>query len=499
MESNDSTQSLVCFGPYQVDLRTQEIRKHGTVVRLTGQPFQILGMLLARPGDLITRDELQQRLWPGESLVDCTHGLNAAINKLREALGDSAITPQYVETLPRRGYRFIGKLHASVLPMAAVPAPQIPEPGSSIQYAAVTAKGQPTPPPTHFLSRHWAIGLISVVALAIGGLGGMELSSRLRPQVDEVARQNPATHPEFAEAQREEQVARRAPTPENPRQRQAPLHGAVAQPAVLREPVLNSPRHDPTLRTVVSGSGSAGPQFSPDGKHIAFMSNRSGPWQIFVSSIDGSDPVQISSTDSAGTPRWSPDGRKIVFDAPCDEGTCVFLAPIDRREPARRLDEGFVPSFSRNGKWVYFASERSEGWQVWKIPTRGGLAHEVTREGGFAAFESSDGFVYYAKSRDAAPEIWRVRPSGGGESLVSGRIRPRTWASWTVTQKGILFVSDAPGEGSQLSLYEAATGQIRQLLALPSSPFWMGASADGHRVAVNDAAERQITLVENLR
>jgi DNA-binding winged helix-turn-helix (wHTH) protein len=495
MES--SAQSRVCFGLYEVDLRTQEIRKHGTVIRLTGQPFQILEMLLSRPGDLITRDELQQRLWPGQSLVDCTHGLNAAINKLREALGDSAITPQYVETLPRRGYRFIGKVRASELPMPAVPAPEIPGSGSSIQHAAVTATRQPTPPPNHFISRHWAIGLVSVVALVIGGLGGMELSSRLRPQVNEVVRHDPATHPELAEAQRKEQAARRAP--EIPHQRQAPLHGAIAQPAVLREPALNSPHHDPTLRTVVSGSGSAGPQFSPDGKHIAFMSNRGGPWQIFVSSIDGSDPVQISSTDSAGTPRWSPDGKKIVFDAPCDEGTCVFLAPIDRREPARRLDEGFVPSFSRNGKWIYFASQRSEGWQVWKIPARGGLAQEVTREGGFAAFESSDGFVYYAKSRDAAPEIWRVRPSGGEESLVSGQIRPRTWASWTVTQKGILFVADAPGKGSHLSLYESATGQIRQLLSLPSSPFWMGASADGHRVAVNDAAERQITLVENLR
>ncbi len=498
MESNDSKQSLVCFGPYEIDLRTQEIRKHGTVIRLTGQPFQILEMLLSRPGDLITRDELQQRLWPGESLIDCTHGLNAAINKLREALGDSAITPQYVETLPRRGYRFIGRLRASEVAMPAVPAPKIPKSGSSIQPADVTATSQPTPPPTAFISRHWAIGLISLVALVIGGVGGMELSS-LRPQVNEVGRQNTAAHPEFGESQRKEQAAGRAPIPEIPGQRMSPLHGAIAQPAVLREPVLNSPRHDPTLRTVVSGSGSAGPQFSPDGKHIAFMSNRGGPWQIYVSSVDGSNPVQISSTDSAGTPRWSPDGNKIVFDAPCDEGTCVFLASIDRRESARRLDEGFVPSFSRNGKWVYFASERSEGWQVWRIPARGGLAQEVTRQGGFAAFESPDGLVYYAKSRDAAPEIWRVRPTGGEESLVSGRIRPRTWASWTVTQKGILFVSDAPGKGSQLSLYEAATGQVRQLLALPSSPFWMGASADGHRVAVNDAAERQITLVENLR
>jgi DNA-binding winged helix-turn-helix (wHTH) protein len=497
MENNDS-HFLVYFGPYEVDLRTQEIRKHGTVIRINGQPFQILEMLLARPGALITRDELQQRLWPGQSLVDCAHGLNAAINKLREALGDSAITPQYVETLPRRGYRFIGKLRTSHSTAPTVPAPQIPESESSIQHVDVTATLRPMPPPNHFSSHHWPIGLVSVVALVIGALAGMAISSRFRPQVDEAVQHNPATHSELAEAQRKEQVAQGAPAKTQANRRRIPPDGAIAQPAVVREPVVNSSRHDPTLRTVISGSGSAGPQFSPDGKYIAFMSNRSGPWQIWVSSVDGSDPVQISSTDSAGTPRWSPDGKQIVFDAPCDDGTCIYIAPINRREPARRLDEGFVPSFSRNGKWVYFASERSEGWQVWKIPARGGLAHEVTRQGGFAAFESAEGFVYYAKSRYGSPEIWRVRATGGEESLVSGRIRPRTWASWTVTQKGILIVSDA-GKGSQLSLYETASGQIRQLLSLPSAPFWMGASADGRRVAVNDAAERQITLVENLR
>jgi DNA-binding winged helix-turn-helix (wHTH) protein len=498
MESNDS-HSLVCFGPYEVDLRTQEIRKHRTLIRLTGQPCQILEMLLARPGDLITRDELQQRLWPGESLVDCTHGLNAAINKLREALGDSAITPQYVETLPRRGYRFIGKLRASASEPAVlvVPASEIPASASPVQDATLTSTPRSTSPPEHFMARYWAIALVSVGALVIGGLGGMEVSLRFRPQLNGVTRPNPATYSDFAEGRQKRQMAPHAAKPEAPRQ--SPVRGAIAQPAVLREPTFNSPHHDPTFRTVVSGSGSAGPQFSPDGKHIAFMSNRGGPWQIWVSSVDGSDPVQISSTDSAGTPRWSPNGKQIVFDAPCDDGTCIYIAPLDRREPGRRLDEGFVPSFSRNGRWVFFASERSEGWQVWKIPTRRGLAQKVTRQGGFAAFESSDGFVYYAKSRDGSPEIWRVRPAGGEESLVSGRIRPRTWASWTATQQGILFVSDAPGKGSQLSLYETASGQIRQLLSLPSSPFWMGASADGHRVAVNDAAERQITLVENLR
>ena len=120
MEENES-RTQVSFGPFEVDLHTQEIRKHGTVIRLSGQPFQILAMLLSRPGDLITRDELQARLWPGASVVDCTHGLNAAINKLREALSDSASTPQYVETLPRRGYRFIGTIGKSAWDLPSAP------------------------------------------------------------------------------------------------------------------------------------------------------------------------------------------------------------------------------------------------------------------------------------------------------------------------------------------------------------------------------------------
>jgi TolB-like protein/DNA-binding winged helix-turn-helix (wHTH) protein/Tfp pilus assembly protein PilF len=90
-----------------MDLRAGELRKHGVRIRLQLQPFQILGMLLERPGKVVTREELRQALWPGDTFVDFDHGLNNAINRLREGLGDSAESPRFVETLPRRGYRFI--------------------------------------------------------------------------------------------------------------------------------------------------------------------------------------------------------------------------------------------------------------------------------------------------------------------------------------------------------------------------------------------------------
>ena len=102
------TSRSVRFGSFEVDLSTGELRKGGLKVKLHGQPFEVLAILLERPGEVVAREELQHRLWASDTFVDFEHGLNKAINKLREALGDSPDNPCFIETLPRRGYRFIG-------------------------------------------------------------------------------------------------------------------------------------------------------------------------------------------------------------------------------------------------------------------------------------------------------------------------------------------------------------------------------------------------------
>ena len=107
MAETTPTVRVVRFGVFEVDLRAGEVRKNGLKVRLQEQPFAVLAMLLERPGDVVTREELQKRLWSGDTFVDFDHSLSASVNKLREALGDSADNPRFVETLPRRGYRFI--------------------------------------------------------------------------------------------------------------------------------------------------------------------------------------------------------------------------------------------------------------------------------------------------------------------------------------------------------------------------------------------------------
>ena len=102
--------TVVRFAEYEADLRSGELRRQGHRLRLQEKPFQVLSALLARPGELVTREELRQSLWPADTFVDFEHGLNTAVNKVREALRDSANDPRFIETLPRRGYRFIGQI-----------------------------------------------------------------------------------------------------------------------------------------------------------------------------------------------------------------------------------------------------------------------------------------------------------------------------------------------------------------------------------------------------
>jgi len=119
---NNLAPHIIRFGVFEADFRAGELRKSGARIKLEGQPIQILALLLERPGELVTREELQQKLWPADTFVDFEHSINRAMKRLREALGDSAETPRYVETLPRRGYRFIYPINGT----AAVVSPPIP-------------------------------------------------------------------------------------------------------------------------------------------------------------------------------------------------------------------------------------------------------------------------------------------------------------------------------------------------------------------------------------
>jgi TolB-like protein/DNA-binding winged helix-turn-helix (wHTH) protein/tetratricopeptide (TPR) repeat protein len=163
------------FGPYEVDFRAGELLKNGCKIRLQDQPFQILVMLLEQPGGVVTREELRQRLWPTDTFVDFDHGLNNAINKLRGALNDSADTPRFIQTLPRRGYRFIAEMNGYVSTESratgladSIEAGEI----ASAVGPEETATAKPSPAPSlHRMGKFWlAAASMGVAATAILGL-----------------------------------------------------------------------------------------------------------------------------------------------------------------------------------------------------------------------------------------------------------------------------------------------------------------------------------------
>ena len=121
MDADHQVSGRLCFGIFEVDLRAGELRKRGLRVRLQQQPFQVLAMLLEHHGQVVGREDLQKKLWPADTFVDFDHGLNKAINKIREALGDSADSPRFVETVARRGYRFIADVRVADVAPARSP------------------------------------------------------------------------------------------------------------------------------------------------------------------------------------------------------------------------------------------------------------------------------------------------------------------------------------------------------------------------------------------
>jgi len=141
MVVQQNNNQIARFGVFELDLSTGELRKSGVKLRLQGQPIQVLTLLLERAGDVVTREELRQKLWASDTLVDFDHSLNTAINKVRETLGDSASSPRYVETLARRGYRFIAPVQA---PVQAPPAKGAADSGGA---ASVQPASHEPPPP----------------------------------------------------------------------------------------------------------------------------------------------------------------------------------------------------------------------------------------------------------------------------------------------------------------------------------------------------------------
>ncbi len=252
------------------------------------------------------------------------------------------------------------------------------------------------------------------------------------------------------------------------------------------------------------------PQFSADGKKIAFQSSRSGRSEIWVSNRDGSNPVQLTSGVGAATgfPSWSPDGQRLVFDSSVQGQADVYVVDSAGGTPHRLTyepsDQDYA-SWSRDGRWIYFHSNRSGESQVWKMPAQGGNPLQVTRKGGIAAQESADGaFLYYSKASRTGRSLWRiplVSGAGGGEEQILESIHES--GAFAVVDRGVYFVQKShPTGGASIQFLDFAGGKTRTIIA-SDRPIVTGltVSPDGRTILYTqvDREDSDLMLLENFR
>ena len=266
----------------------------------------------------------------------------------------------------------------------------------------------------------------------------------------------------------------------------------------------------PPASIIASTREDISPRFSPDGKRIAFGSNRDGYPEIWVAASDGSGVSQLTALKSprSGSARWSPDGKQIVFDTLASGNNDIWMVASDGGSPRQITTEpsnDARPGFSRDGRWIYFRSDRSGSQQIWRIPSSAPFhpAVQLTQNGGADADEAPDGkLLYYTLPQGG---LWSMPVEGGQGTLVLERVRP---GLWSLADNGIYYVDfggHSPDGGTPIMWFSFATHKLVQAGAvhkplIASTPS-LSVTSDGRRIAWSqvDRWQSELMLIENFR
>lgn len=202
-----------------------------------------------------------------------------------------------------------------------------------------------------------------------------------------------------------------------------------------------------TLPGLASTFDEHAPDVSPDGRQVAFSSNRTGWEEIWIANRDGSNPRQVTSCRGpvCSNPRWSPDGRTILFGWRQSGSSDLYRLQLETGQMARLTDHPgseIQPSWSRDGRSIYFASSRTGRFEIWRMPATGGSAVQLTRHGGLSPVEGRDGYVYYAKSPTVPTALWRVPLGGGPETAAADRLA--YVQNFVAGERGVYLMAVAP-------------------------------------------------------
>ena len=400
MEKPTGDRPIICFGVFELNLDTSELKKRGMRLKLSGQALQILELLVTKPAELVTREELRQKLWPADTFVDFDHGLNTTINRLREILGDSADTPKFIETVPRRGYRFIATIENF--------RPSTPRPASWGWHLTVLAAGVLLASGllAYWLRHHQHPHSNALAISPFTTFPGIEVAPSFSPDGSEIVfAWNGGESSGLSFDLYIKQIGSEH------------LIQLTRQPAIVTAPV-----------------------WSPDGHSIAFSRvEKDGSSGIYLMSALGGPARKLTDfyRGDEGWPfilfSWSPDGKWLAFAgrdppganvAPSAQRSRIRLLNVESTEqhvfpdPSPDCTATLEPAFSPDGKSLASVCMLTTGVnRIYLQPREGGPAREVVLVKGGALSGTLEGITWTADSRSLlyalSGSLWRVPTEGG--------------------------------------------------------------------------------------
>jgi DNA-binding winged helix-turn-helix (wHTH) protein/Tol biopolymer transport system component len=428
-----------------VDLRCGEVRRNGEKIRLQQRPFQILAALLQRPGEVVTREEIRQRLWPDDTFVDFEHGINTGVKKLREALGDEADNPQFIETLPRYGYRFMQ------------PVEVLEASGASPEVEAPTPSSAPKKAQTPARSERWRRAAIFVALLAVLFIVAVIgfFVFRWRHSV------------RYASTDAWEQITKFSDSATQPAlSPDGRMIAFIRGPETFVTPgqiyVKMLPDGEPVELTHDALPKMA-PSFSPDGSRIAYTTtDRHFNWDTWVVPVLGGEARRVMPNAAALT--WA-DRRQVLFSEvrPPNEMMAIVTAAESRAEE-RNV---YVPIgwgmahrswASPDGKWVLISEMDTGGWMPCRVVPFDGSSHGHAvgpnpARCTYAGWSPDSKTMYFSANTGDGFHIWRQRfPHGEPEQLTFG---PTEEEGIAVSADGRSLVTSAGIKESTVWVHDA--------------------------------------------
>jgi Tol biopolymer transport system component/DNA-binding winged helix-turn-helix (wHTH) protein len=460
METNGSAR-VIRFGAFEANLRTGELRRDGTRVPLQGQPFQVCALLLSNPGNLVTREELRQKIWPEDTFVDFDQALNTSIAKIRAALGDNSEHPRFIETLPRRGYRFIGAIDDASdkqSPSASIAPPPANRAAPGRVFATVGISLLLLIAAFEIwrfsrTSTEAALPALEVVPLV--SLPGMESTASFSPDGNRVAlslhrSKDPGIYTTGIAGQNPQRLTSN-PSDCCPQWSSDGLQIAFSRadgdgfdfyviPAAggAERRVASWPIEGHQVSAVAKWRAVVRCfDWSPDGKVLAFSDGQTDKTHAWISllSLADSTTKQLTSPPSQHLdygPAFSPDGASVAFVRSIAAGVVedLYIVPASGGEPRRdTFDNAWMnapPTWTPDGRDIVFTSMRGGNWALWRVAASGGTPRPVVGVGIDAVIPvvSPKGNLLAYQQVAGRLNIWRLNlkdekhPDGQPEMLI---------------------------------------------------------------------------------